>query len=169
MLLSVIKTPAPPAQLRLQPAPTPDHRHYGRVAPATLVAGQALPTRCRLARCDHHRSAGGAPVAGGERHLRRRPIKPRRFARKPLGCPRIPPPARRAAQASLIPPDTWLTPAVNDPVGLALRGRLALTLHHHRAGSASATPSQCFPYRSVTAGYRRFLPIPLLGGNPYRR
>jgi len=28
---------------------------------------------------------------------------------------------------------------------------------------------QCFPYRSVTAGYRRFLPIPLLGGNPYRR
>jgi len=29
--------------------------------------------------------------------------------------------------------------------------------------------TQCFPYRSVTAGYRRFLPIPLLGGNPYRR
>jgi hypothetical protein len=38
-----------------------------------------------------------------------------------------------------------------------------------RRGMEARDGSQCFPYRSVTAGYRRFLPIPLLGGNPYRR
>ena len=26
------------------------------------------------------------------------------------------------------------------------------------------THNQCFPYRSVTGGYRRFLPIPVTGG-----
>ena len=50
-----------------------------------------------------------------------------------------------------------------------------LTPQHPQSRCRSPQPNrlapltQGSPYRSVTGGYRQIFPIPLLGGNPYRR